>query len=217
MHNHVSLEGLGIGVRWLPEDRRTLLFGPGGMAHAQSLRSEPRDAARWTVSSDSSVVPTQTMYEPVNAVICSARGGREGWLGATYLVVTRIAGDELAGVDIVLGRKGEMYDDKQAPADDLSKITPRAQGRLQIRQHRRRQKRAALPPVRIRIPPLVHAALSHEPCRSPIVPRVADSLTPMARFCADSAMEWWKCRLPVLRQTWAGKSRVSFTSYIVAL
>lgn len=40
-----------------------LLPGGGGIAHAQSLHSDPEPGAFWTVSGDSSVTPSQSMYE----------------------------------------------------------------------------------------------------------------------------------------------------------
>ena len=86
--DHVSLGIIVIGRRRFSANRLTLLSGLGGMAHAQSLKSDPRDAAKWTFSSDSSVVPIQTMYELVSAVTCRARGGNDGWEGAMYFVVT---------------------------------------------------------------------------------------------------------------------------------
>lgn len=84
---HVSLGGSYDREVHSAERRRTLL-GSGGIAHAQSLKSDPREAAKWTVSSDSSVVPTQIIYDPVNAVTCSAKGGSDGCSGATYFVRT---------------------------------------------------------------------------------------------------------------------------------
>ena len=57
---------------------RTLV---GGMAHAQSLTSDPRVGAIRTFSSASSVVPIHIMYEPTRWVTCKARGGRDGSAG----------------------------------------------------------------------------------------------------------------------------------------